>query len=411
MWAGQAFSLAGSNIAQFALVWWLTANTGSATVLAGATLVAILPQVILGPFAGALVDRWNRRMVMICSDAFIALVSLWLAILFWKGSAGMVHIYLAMFARSIGDAFHWPSMQASTTLMVPKKHLSRIAGLNQTLRGAMRIGSPPLGALLLQVMPMQSIMGIDVVTAILAITPLFFILIPQPAKLSKAKEAGGTLIKEMVDGFKFIWAWPGLKGVILMAMAIALIVDPAFSLMPLFVTEHLKGDAVQLGWLESAWGMGMVTGGLLLSVWGGFKKQVFTSLGGLVLQGLFITLFGFSTQNIFWFSLATLFAAGSMNPMVNGPFIAILQSTVPPDIQGRVLMLVQSLTVAMMPLGLAVAGPVADLIGVQTWIIVAGVVSALLGAGCMFVPAIVNIDSNNKNGRDRSKVLSSVHTD
>ncbi|MBN1316865.1 MAG: hypothetical protein JXA42_15405, partial [Anaerolineales bacterium] len=129
-------------------------------------------------------------------------------------------------------------------------------------------------------------------------------------------------------------------------------------------------------------------------------------------EGLFIALFGLTPQNVFWFALATLFAAGSMNPLINGPFIAILQSSVPPEIQGRVLTLVQSLTIAMMPLGLAVAGPIADLIGVRTWFIVAGVVSAMLGAGCMFVPAIINIDSNNKNGREKTPaVLSSVKID
>ncbi|MBN1315398.1 MAG: MFS transporter, partial [Anaerolineales bacterium] len=269
IWSGQSLSLAGSSIAQFALVWWLTEKTGSATVLAGATLVAILPRILLGPFAGALVDRWSRRAVMVCADAFIALVSLWLALLFWKGSVAPGHIYLAMFARSLGEAFHWPAMQASTTLMVPKRHYSRIAGLNQMLHGVMNIGAPPLGALLLALLPMQGIMGIDVITAILAISPLLFTIIPQPVTSEEGVEAGGSLLKEMVAGMKFVWSWPGLKAIILLAMAITMIADPAFSLMPLYVTEYLKGGAIQLGWLESAWGIGMVSGGLLLSAWGG----------------------------------------------------------------------------------------------------------------------------------------------
>lgn len=397
IWSGQALSLAGSSLAQFALVWWLTEKTGSATVLAGATLVAILPRVFLGPFAGALIDRWNRRAVIVCADAFVALVSVWLAFLFWKGTVNSVHIYVAMFCRSTGEAFHWTAMQASTTLMVPKKHFSRIAGLNQTLSGIVTIGAPPLGALLLSLLPMQGIMGIDIVTATLAITPLLFIAIPQPARTNGEQEVKGSILQEMSTGLKYIWAWPGLKGIILLAMSITLISEPVFSLMPLFVTGHLKGGAVELGWLESAWGVGMVSGGLLLSAWGGFKRQAFTSLMGLLIEGLFIALFGLTPASAFGLAIAALFAAGAMNPLINGPFMAIMQASIPPEIQGRVLTLVQSLTVAMMPVGLAFAGPVADLIGVRTWFIFAGLVMSVMGAICFFIPAIIDIDKNNQN--------------
>lgn len=135
IWTGQAFSIVGSRLAQFALVWWLTKATGSATVLATATLVAILPGVLLGPFSGALVDRWNRRLIMIVADASVAAISVWIAYLFWTESVAVWHIYVAMLARALGGAFHWPSMQASTSLMVPKEHLPRVAGLNQMIQG------------------------------------------------------------------------------------------------------------------------------------------------------------------------------------------------------------------------------------------------------------------------------------
>ncbi len=146
IWTGQAFSLLGSGLVQFALVWWLTRTTGSATVLAGATLAALLPEVFLGPFAGALVDRWNRRLVMIFADAAIALVTFGLVILFWQGNIQVWHVFVALFIRSLGGAFHWPAMQASTSLMVPDDQLARISGINQALRGGMNIIAPPLGA-------------------------------------------------------------------------------------------------------------------------------------------------------------------------------------------------------------------------------------------------------------------------
>ena len=169
VWTGQQLSWIGSSMAQFALVWWVTETTGSATVLATATLVSLLPGVFLGPFAGALVDRWNRRVVMIVADSFVALVSAWLAYLFWADAMSIWHVYVVMLARAIGGTFHFPAMQASTSLMVPKEHLPRVAGLSQTMGGAVNILAPPLGALLLGFLRLHQIMAIDVATAAFAI--------------------------------------------------------------------------------------------------------------------------------------------------------------------------------------------------------------------------------------------------
>lgn len=411
IWTGQAFSLIGSQLAQFALVWWLTQTTGSATVLATATLVAILPGVVLGPFAGTLVDRWNRRKVMIVADGFVALVSAWLAYLFWTGSMSVWHIYLAMLARALGGAFHWPAMEASTSLMVPKEHLSRVAGLNQTIRGALNVIAPPLGALLLSLLPLHGIMGIDVVTAIIAISPLLFVTIPQPQRTAMAGAREGSkpsLWQEMGAGLRYVWEWPGLRAALVMAMIINFVVNPAFSLMPLLVTEHFKGGALQLGWLESGWGIGMVLGGLLLSVWGGFRRRVYTSLSGLVLSGIGIMGVGLAPESEFWLALAAIFVTGFMNPLVNGPLFAILQATVAPEMQGRVFTVVGSLSSAMMPLSLAVAGPVADAVGIRTWYVVGGVIFALIGAGSFFVPAIVNIEQNHNGQTVETEPLSSA---
>ncbi len=142
IWTGRAFSLFGSQLVQFALVWWLTQTTGSATVLAGATLVALLPQILVAPIAGALVDRWNRRWVMVFADGGIALATLGLALLFAFGIARVWHVYLALLVRSMGGAFHWPAMQAATAMMVPDRHLARIGGLNQSLFGLASIVCP-----------------------------------------------------------------------------------------------------------------------------------------------------------------------------------------------------------------------------------------------------------------------------
>jgi MFS transporter, DHA3 family, macrolide efflux protein len=182
IWTGQAFSLVGSALVQFALVWWLTKTTGSATVLATATLVALLPQILLGPFVGALVDRWNRRLIMIIADTAIAAATGVLIVLFAAGIVQVWHVYAILLFRSLGGAFHSPAMTSSTSLMVPKQHLARIAGMNQTLQGIISIFAPPLGALLISLLPTEQVLAVDIATAALAVIPLFFIPVPQPPR-------------------------------------------------------------------------------------------------------------------------------------------------------------------------------------------------------------------------------------
>jgi MFS transporter, DHA3 family, macrolide efflux protein len=179
IWLAQAGSLLGSSIVQFALVWWLMLQTRSATILAMASLVGILPTILLGPFAGSMVDRLNRRRVMIFADAGIAVATALLGAIYFLGWMQAWHVYVILFVRAIGGTFHWPAMQASTTMLVPKEQLSRISGMNQTLSGLMSIISPPLGALVVSVLPLYGAMGIDVLTALIAITTLLFIAIPQ----------------------------------------------------------------------------------------------------------------------------------------------------------------------------------------------------------------------------------------
>ncbi len=398
VWTGQAFSLFGSNLVQFALVWWLTKTTGSATVLATATLAGILPGIFVGPFAGALVDRWSRRMVMIVADGIIALVTVGLAYLFAAGAVRIWHVYVIMFIRAAAGGFHWPAMQASTSLMVPEKHLSRVAGLNQTLNGAMNIMSPPLGALLLGLLPLQGVLAIDVGTAALAIAALSLVHIPQPQRRpTPAMPAGSrpSLWEDVREGLRYVWCWPGLFAILVMATVLNFLVNPGFSLMPLLVTKHFGGGAMHLAWLESGWGIGVVLGGLILSVWGGFRRRVLTSLTALVAMGTGILAVGLAPSSALWLALGALFFAGLMNPIVNGPLLATVQAAVAPEMQGRVLTVMQSAAMAMSPLGMAIAGPVADLLGVRVWFVIGGAACMLMGIGAFFVPAIVYLEDNH----------------
>ena len=320
------------------------------------------------------------------------------------------HLYVVMAVRAIGGSFHWPAMQASTSLMVPKEHLSRIAGLNQMLNGVMSIAGPPLGALLMAVMPLYGIMLIDVGTAAMAILPLLFVQIPRPQRSAGVQEMAADGKKRSIwadvgEGLRYVWSWPGLFMILIAAMIMNLVMAPAGSLMPLLVTKHFGGDALQLGTLESAWGIGVIAGGLFLSAWGGFRRRIYTTLLGVTLMGLGIILTGLAPATMFWMAIAGNAIAGFMNPITNGPMFAVLQATVAPDYQGRVFTVVNSLTSAMMPLSLAVAGPLADWLGINAWYVIGGLSCVAMGVVARFIPAIVNLEQNHKGQHAEEQAL------
>jgi len=404
IWTGQQLSLVGSSAAQFALVWWLTMTTGSATVLATATTVALIPQILLGPLAGAYIDRWNRRLVMMIADSFIALVSLWLAYLFWSGSMQVWHVYIVMLARSLGSVFHWPAMAASTTLMVPERHLTRIAGMNQTMNGLLTIVGPPLGALLLALLPLHGVMLVDVGTALFAVGPLLFIAIPQPVRSRANGSKKPSIWVDLREGFRFLWGWSGAMVLVAGALIFKVALTPAFSLLPLLVRKHFGGGAAQLSLLESVIGVGILLGGLILSAWGGFKRKVYTLLLGLIGVGVGILLLGFTPGHLFFIALGSMFFMGLMIPMTDGPIMAIFQSTVAPEMQGRVFALLGSLVSISSPLGLAIAGPVSDRFGIQIWFVVGGILCVAVGISGFFIPAILHIEENHTRNAETLNV-------
>jgi DHA3 family macrolide efflux protein-like MFS transporter len=379
IWVGQAFSLVGSALVRFALIWWLTEKTESPVVLTTATLISMLPFIGLAPFSGALVDRWNRRWVMVVSDAIIAILTAALAVLYWLDVAQVWHVYLVLFLRSFGGVFQSPAMQASTALMVPKKQLARVAGMNDTLMGVVNIVSPPLGALLLEVLSMEGTLVIDLVTAALAIGPLLFIPIPQPEP--DPDRQSGSFWEEMSAGFRFVWGWKGLFFLFVVLAAMRFFMAPAFSLLPLMVKDHFGGEALELGWINSAHGFGFIAGGFLLSLWGGFKRRSYTALAGLVGVGIGSLAFGLVPANAFGLALGVMFLRTMMIPMIRSSVMALFQTYVPADLQGRVFTLLLSSISLMAPAGLALGGPVANALGIPAVFVITGV-------GCLGIAVV-----------------------
>jgi DHA3 family macrolide efflux protein-like MFS transporter len=370
IWSGQAISLVGSALVQFALIWWLTETTDSPTILATATIVATIPVITLGPFAGVLVDRLSRRWVMVISDTLIATCTAVLAVLFWLGRAQVWHVYVVLFLRAFGDMFQFPAMRAATSLMVPKEQLTRVGGMNETLFGVVTIVSPPLGALLLDLVSVQGTLAIDMATAVLAIAPLLFMRIPEPEAVSEAERP--SPLADLRQGLRFVWNWRGLLYLLLVMAGMRFFLAPAFSLLPLMVTQHFGGGALQLAWLSSAHGFGFIAGGLILSAWGGFRRRTVTALTGLIGVGIGFIAFGLMPAAAFIAAIAVMFVRTAMVPMIRGSIMAIFQEHVPPDIQGRVFTLLMSTISFTAPLGLAVGGPLAEAAGVPIVYVVAG---------------------------------------
>ncbi len=398
LWVGQVFSLLGSQLVQFSLIWWLTQQTGSATVLAVASIVGLVPQVVLGPFVGPLVDRWNRKRTMILADAAVALATLGLALLFWLGQAELWHVYAILFVRALGGTFHGPAITASVSLMVPPEHLTRVQGLNQMLNGGLNIISAPLGALLLQLLPLQGVLMIDLVTAAIAITTVLLVRVPRPQHAETTTgSAVGQYWQDLRAGFRYVLSWRGLLILMGMAMLINLVLSPSMSFIPLLVTEHFEGTAWHLSAMEAALGIGVLVGGVLLGAWGGFKSRVYTSLLGLIGLGLSVLLAGVVPSSLFALAVLAMGLMGLMSSLTNGPIMAVLQAAVAPSMQGRVFTLLSSAAMAMMPLGLAVAGPLADVMGVRAWFVVGGLLTLAMGVGGYFIPSLVNIEAQSKD--------------
>ncbi len=399
IWGGQTLSILGSSIAQFALIFWLTLESGgSATVLALASMVGKLPQVVIAPFVGAYIDRSNRRAIMIVSDSAIALASLWLALLFLSGAAQIWHVVAVMFIRSLGGAFHGPSMMSSTSLMVPKEHLPRVSGLNQAVRqGFLNIISPIIAAPLVAFLPLQNIMGLDVATAMLAVIPLLFIAVPQPPRRATGA-APTSYFQEVKEGFRFIWDWKGVFYLLLLAIVLNFLVSPAFSLIPIYVNDYFAATeaelAANIAKIDMAFGAAMFAGGIFLSVWGGFKRKMLTALVALALSTIGPILMGLAPSSGFGLALAGIAIFAFFNPLVNGPINALFQSVIPPEMQGRAFTTVGAITGLMTPVGMAIAGPIADAFGVEAWYFFVAVGYGVVSVMAFLNKTIMNVEKD-----------------
>lgn len=365
VFSGQALSLVGSSLTQFVLFWWITDTTGSISALATAGIVGLLPQALLGPLGGTFADRHSRRAIMATADLISAACMVVLISLFMTGNVQLWHIYAMMFIRSAMQAFQQPAAAASTAMLVPESFLTRAAGLNQTLAGVITVAAAPLGALAISVLPVGVALSIDVVTAVLGVTPLLFFSIPQ-ARVAFAGRP--SLWGEFTEGVATVWQDVGLRQIYGLLAVVVLVIMPSFMLSPLLVKEYFGGGAPQVALLESLGGGGMVAGGILVAVLAPRRRAVWL-LWGFALTCLTVALTALAPPHMFWLATAWWLVSGIAFTAGSAPFTALLQTRVPNHLQGRVLSLLSTIMGLAAPVGLVIATPLGELIGVQ-WLFV-----------------------------------------
>lgn len=391
IWAGQAASVLTSSVVGYAVIFWMSLETGSAEVLAMAAIAGMLPQSVIGLFAGAFVDRWNRKRTMILSDAFIALCTLALALLFGCGRAELWQVYALLACRSAGSAFHRPAMTASVPLLAPQSELTRIAGVNQMISAASDIAGPALGALLLAVWSVEGVLLLDVAGAAAACLSLALVRIPDPDRRSERTGLPG----ELREGFAAVWAVPGLPWLFALTLLVWFFVMPVGVLFPLMTLDRFGGGAFEMSLVEIVWGGGALAGGAAMGLRRFRGNRVALIVMMYLLVGVSFLLSGLLPPSGFaWF--AALTAAGGISSSVfNASFTAVVQSRIDAGVLGRVMSLYYTFALLPSAVGLLGAGFLAEVVGLPRTFVLAGtVICAVALAGCC-IPSLRRLDARH----------------
>jgi len=386
LWTGQLFSTLSSAVVGYAVVFWLSIKTGSAEVLAYATIAALLPQLLLGLFTGVLIDRWDRKRTMIVADIFIAICSAVIAVMFYLDKVNLAHIYILLALRSVGSAFHVPALQASIPLLVPESQLMRIAGLNQVIHSVGAIAGPALAALMINAFSMTYVLLFDVAGAIIAITSFLLISIPNPQKKEDANASG--YFREMLTGLKEIYGKPGLLWLFIFVILATLFIMPVSVLFPLMTLNHFSGGTTQMSIVEVAWGGGMLLGGAVMGILKPRINKVVLINAMYLGLGLMFALQGILPSKGFILFVALTFMGGISGAIYSGSFTVVMQTTVDPSALGRVFSIYGSVTLLPAMIGLLGTGFIADRIGISNAFVISGLATIFIGLISFFVPAI-----------------------
>jgi DHA3 family macrolide efflux protein-like MFS transporter len=363
---GQTVSLFGTALVQYAIMWHITLTTQSGLMMTVSILCGFLPTFLLSPFAGVWADRFNRRLLIVAADSGIALFTLVLAILFWRGYDDLWLLFLVSAIRALGTAVQTSAVGAILPQIVPEDKLTRVNGLNGSIQVFIMLVAPMASAALLTFTELSVIFLIDVATAAIAVVILLlFLRIPSHAKAAGKQQIG--YFADVAQGFVYIRQHRFLVSYFLFCALFFVWAAPAAFLTPLQVVRSFGDDVWRLTAIEVVFSIGMMLGGVIIASWGGFRNRVHTMALGCFLFGA--CTIGLGVIPDFWIYLAVMGMVGVTMPMFNTPSTVLLQEKVHEDYMGRVFGVLGMLSSAMMPLGMLFFGPAADYIRIE-WMLI-----------------------------------------
>lgn len=388
IWIGQFLSMLSSPAVNFAVIIYLSLHYKSAEILAYSGIAGLLPQALIGPFAGVFIDRWDRKKVMIYADGFIALCTFLMSFAFIDGEANLLLVYLLLACRSVGTAFHSPAMQAIAPLLVPKEQLLRVSGINQMLQSVSSIAGPAIGTLAITFLPIGKVLYLDVAGAILAITSLLFVTIPH-VNMESSKASVALVLSDLKIGVRAIYTNKGLCILFLYAMLATFCVMPVAIMFPLLTIDHYVGGKWEMSVIEIIWGVGMLIGGSLLGMLKvSWSKVVLVNIMHIVL-GITFVLSGLFPATWFYGFVVVTGVGGIAMSIFSAAFMTIIQEQVRPEMLGRVFSLYFSLAILPSVIGLLFTGLIADSIGVTNAFMISGLAMALVGILSFKTPAVM----------------------
>lgn len=393
IWIGQTVSLFTSAIAQYALLWYLTAETGSAAVLSLATLLGFLPTALLSPFIGSFVDRYSRKAIMLIADGSIAAISITLAIIGWSGTLPLVPIMIALLLRALGTAFHQPCLQAVTPLIVPPKMLTKCNGYTNAFMSISLIFSPAIAAVLFAALPIAPLILLDALGAVIGMATIAIAHIP---RLKEQAIERVHVVKDALEGLSILRKNKGLFYLVLISGIVGLAVVPVSGLYPLMSMDYFGGTATHAGIVESVFAVGMLLGSVVLGIWGGTKNKMLTLIAAVLGIGAVMAACGLLPPSGFVPFVILSFFYGFLAPYFETIHITLIQEQIAPEYLGRVIGLSLSIMTLAAPVGLALSGFFAEAVGIENWFILGGVLTLIAGSLCLLIPSVRYLDKSPK---------------
>ena len=380
---GQTITTFGSLLVQYALLWHLTLTTKSGVVLALAAVFGFLPQAIVSIFAGVWADRVNRKVMIILSDSTIALATLGLAFFMLSGVDDLWLVFLVMAVRSVGAGIQMPAISALIPQIVPTDKLMRVNGINSSVQSSLLIIGPVAAAGIYSTVSLAAILFVDVVTAVIGLSLLATIAVPTLSRAASNDKP--SYFTDLKEGLNYIFSHDLVRWVMVIYSIVFLLVVAPSNLSPLMLVRTFGGDVWLLTVLELSFGIGMVAGGALMAMFATKMDRLGLMVGTSILFGVLAVVMGFTTNLILFYTL--FFLIGLAVPAFSTSSMTLLQETVEPERQGRVFGFVGIVMAVAMPLGMAVLGPLADIVSVEILLIATGALTVLIAVVAVLLPA------------------------